>query len=124
MGFIQHTPTQHHPPQTSTNMVDKVALASQYIKARLAEDNDTVLSLVADDISLVSQKDGTHEGKEAFAKYLKSVKPTGKWQDPVLEGEQVIIKGTVTVMFINWSVASFLHFNDEGKINKIEIKRV
>ena len=35
---------------------DKVALASQYIKARLAEDNDTVLSLVADDIVLVSQK--------------------------------------------------------------------
>jgi ketosteroid isomerase-like protein len=37
-------------------MVDKVALASQYIKARLAEDNDTVLSLVTDDIVLVSQR--------------------------------------------------------------------
>jgi hypothetical protein len=69
-------------------------------------------------------RDGTHEGKEAFAKYLKAVKPTGKWQDPVLEGEQVVIKGAVTVMFINWSVASFLEFNDEGKITKIEIKRV
>ncbi|ELR24868.1 uncharacterized protein ACA1_175430 [Acanthamoeba castellanii str. Neff] len=105
-------------------MVDKVALASQYIKARLAEDNDTVLSLVTDDIVLVSQRDGTHEGKEAFTKYLKSVKPTGKWQDPVLEGDQVVIKGTVTVIFINWSVASFLDFNDDGKITKIEIKRV
>jgi hypothetical protein len=69
-------------------------------------------------------RDGTHEGKEAFTKYLKSVKPTGKWQDPVLEGDQVVIKGTVTVMFINWSVASFLDFNDDGKITKIEIKRV
>jgi hypothetical protein len=132
-------------------MADKVALASQYIKARLAEENDTCLSLVSDDIVLVSQKyasppkthsahfdrfwflngwlwpsrrDGTHEGKEAFGKYLKAVKPTGKWQDPVEEGDQVVIKGSVTVMFIPWSVACFLEFNADNKINKIEIKRV
>jgi ketosteroid isomerase-like protein len=105
-------------------MVDKVAIAAQYMKARLAEDKQTLLGLVSDDVTLISSRDGTHQGKEAFAKYLEAVKPTGKWEDPVLEGDQVVVKGSVTILFIPWSVASYFTFNEEGKITKIEIKRV
>ena len=104
-------------------MGDKIDVAKQYIKARLAEDIPTILGLVTDDIVLESQRDGTHTGKEAFEAYLKKTKPTGKWQDPEADGDKVVIKGSVTVMFIPFSVISIFEFSSDGKISKIEIKK-
>eukprot|EP01089_Gocevia_fonbrunei_P018762 TRINITY_DN643_c0_g1_i1.p1 TRINITY_DN643_c0_g1~~TRINITY_DN643_c0_g1_i1.p1 ORF type:complete len:121 (-),score=28.33 TRINITY_DN643_c0_g1_i1:44-361(-) len=105
-------------------MADKVEIVKQYMKARMAEDHATLLSLVSDDVVVESSRDGKHEGKDAYTAYLKKIKPTGTWEDPVADGDQVLVKGKVTVMFIPWSVGSHFTFNSDGKISHINTAKL
>ena len=101
-----------------------LTVANQYIKARLAGDNATVLSLVTDDVHFISQRDGEKNGKREFAKYLDDVKPQGTWSDAVLQSDgTVTISGKVKlVAFISIPVKSTFEFRG-GLISKISIRR-
>lgn len=101
----------------------EITTAKTYMDARLASKPDTALQFVHDDIEFTSARDGTHNGKAAFAAYLAKTPPTGTWQDPVVENGQVVIRGKVKfALMIPVSVIAKFTFQD-GKIRKLSIDR-
>ena len=101
-----------------------LTIANQYIKARLAGDNNTVLSLVTDDIHFCHQRDGEKDGKREFAKYLETTEPQGTWSNAVLQNDETVtITGKVKLMgFISIPVKATFEFRGD-LINKISTKR-
>ena len=100
------------------------------------------MALCADDVVLESSKDGTKSGKAEFKAYLEKVfyvssslsvdtsfifavcfqnGPKGTWQDPVADGDNVIVMGKVSFMMIPVSVKAVFSFNSDDKITKIVI---
>ena len=110
----------------------RVEIVKAYMKARTANNADEVGTYVADDIVLVSERDGTKTGKEEFLAYvrvrrgapdllraagaaaaterlggwrspalarcvLQATPSNGTFQDPVEEGDKVVLNGTVSV---------------------------
>jgi len=104
-------------------MSNRVAIVSKYMEHRQAQRNDEVLKLVADNVKLISARDGTFDGKAAFLEYLSKTEPTGTWEDPHDDGATISVPGKVKVALINWSIRATFTFNSNDLIEKIEIKK-
>jgi len=77
---------------------------------------------VADTISFTDSSDHHHNGKEAFALYLKDAPPPSRWEEPFVEGTGVTVNGEVQKMWVWWGVT--VHFTFSGdKISTIKISR-
>eukprot|EP01097_Dermamoeba_algensis_P009304 TRINITY_DN6526_c0_g1_i1.p1 TRINITY_DN6526_c0_g1~~TRINITY_DN6526_c0_g1_i1.p1 ORF type:complete len:104 (-),score=29.80 TRINITY_DN6526_c0_g1_i1:48-359(-) len=99
-----------------------VDIVQKYMDARMGQKHEEVVNYVTDDVVLISAKDGTHSGKEAFLKYVKNTPPTGTWEKPQEAGSQVTVAGKVRFLMMDWNVKSYFDFSND-KISKIEIKR-
>ena len=101
----------------------KLTIAKQYFAYRMQEKNTELLQLVADDILLESERDGTYRGREEFKKYLDSIKPSGTWGEPVVQGENVVIPGKIRFLMMDWNVLGTCSFNKDNLINHIKLAR-
>eukprot|EP01101_Sappina_pedata_P000118 TRINITY_DN10118_c0_g1_i1.p2 TRINITY_DN10118_c0_g1~~TRINITY_DN10118_c0_g1_i1.p2 ORF type:complete len:122 (+),score=67.97 TRINITY_DN10118_c0_g1_i1:43-366(+) len=107
-------------------MSPRSEIVKNYMSSRISKNNEQVVSLVADNITLVSSKDGTYEGKEAFAQYIDKVDPSGTFdEEPTLQEDgSYILKGKVRFLLMDWNVRVIFFFNADDKIEKIDIARV
>lgn len=95
--------------------------AKQYMNARLAGDQATVMRLISDNIHFVSQRDGEFTGKPAFQQYLGRTKVEGSWEEPrVGEGGLVHIDGQIKWMgVLPVSVKGVFRFGRDGKVEEL-----
>ena len=93
----------------------------KYVSARKHRDTTAILDLVADDIEVYSQRDGTYNGKKDFVAYLQKTKVEGTWEDPVVDPDQgiVVVRGVVKILFLPISVKSEFRFTNNGLIRSI-----
>ena len=107
-------------------MADKTELAKQYMALfQDQEKQDEMLAMLADDIVMSNPMSGTISGKDALTTQMQN-RPAGAgaggmditWADPEESGDAVKIVGTGSPF---GPVQVLLSFNDDDKINKIDI---
>lgn len=103
-------------------MASKIQTVEAYLNARTANEIGKCLTLVTDDVVMVSSRDGTFKGREQFEKYLKKTQPSGTFQEPVLNGDEVDVVGTVKLIGFEVGVKAHFKFEDE-QISKIVLTK-
>ena len=106
-------------------MPSKTDVAKEYLDKSMANDIDTVLTLVTDDVVLNRPMMGAVTGKEAMAEAMRNRPPgmagmTPTFGEPTEEGETVKVKGDLPpglpVPSLTWTFS----FTDD-KISRIDI---
>lgn len=97
--------------------------AQRYMKLRIQGNVDDILKLVSDDVVLKSSRDGEFRGKAQFEKYVRTVKPTGSWQNASWNDEKkrAEIRGLVRILRIPVAVVAHFGFNRSGQIDSIVV---
>lgn len=99
----------------------------RYYNYRMLGDHESLLNLCTEDITVVSERDGTHTGQNEVRAYLQKVKPqsTMTWGETRrLSETRLGVQGTVRVFFIDVNVVGFYDFDSKsGKIRRIEVGR-
>lgn len=105
-------------------MSDHVDVVKKYRDYRREGDVDGALALCNADIVVQSERDGTHEGKEAVRAYMEKVKPSGEWQEPcALDSGRVYVQGKVEAFRMLWDVVGLFDFDGDDRIEKIKLVR-
>ena len=107
-------------------MASKTELAQQYMGLFRDESKvEEMLAMLAGDIVMSNPMSGTISGKDALKQQMQN-RPAGgaggageiSWADPEEDGDDVKIVGTGSPF---GPVKVLLGFNEDGKINKIDI---
>lgn len=103
-------------------MADRIALARQYLQLQRDGKIDEAVAMLADDVVASNPMTGTQTGKAAVEAGIRS-RPAGggmqlQWSEPELEGDSVKIVATGAPF---GPIKVVLGFNDEDKINRIDV---
>ncbi|HXF50916.1 MAG TPA: nuclear transport factor 2 family protein [Dehalococcoidia bacterium] len=103
-------------------MGDRIALARRYLELQRDGKIDEAVAMLADDVVSSNPMTGTQTGKAAVEAGIRN-RPAGggmqlQWSEPELEGDNVKIVATGAPF---GPIKVVLGFNDEDKINRIEV---
>ena len=102
-----------------SSLIDRVNI---YKKHRQAGNHKEILSLCADNITLIDAQGARICGQESFLNYLQKQTPESRWEEPKAVGpKRVELKGQVSKMWMWWNVHIHFDFDDEEKIYSITI---
>lgn len=84
---------------------------------------EELLRLVSDDVVLESSRDGRHAGRDGLERYVRRVKPVGRWEKAAWNEEmgRAEIKGLVKILVVSVNVTAHFGFDRRGKINQIYV---
>lgn len=99
---------------------------NQYFQFRRAGDTNACLQLMSPDVVLVSQKDGTFQGKDGLRQYLQKNPFQGEWNRPYYSPVDRCYRadGLVKIFFLPVRVKILCDLNSEGLIKKVWIGRL
>jgi len=96
-------------------------IVTNYITYRKAENYDSLLACLSDNIEINSV--GTiHSGKDEVLKYFEANKAEGEWNPPeTSDMGDITVDGKVYKYFMWWNVQAIFQFDSNDKIQKITI---
>jgi len=99
---------------------------NQYLRYRQSGDVEACVSLVSDQFSLVSQRDGSFQGKDGLRRYLRQIPYQGTWGQPYWSGvdRSFRVDGKVHLVgLIPVKVKILCNLNGQGQIESVWVGR-
>jgi len=101
----------------------RIGQIRKYMIARQNGDLDACLSILSDDFSFYSQKDGSYNGKQEFLQYLNKNPYKGKWGEPYFDKGRYRVDGTVKILMIPINVKIEFDFDQNDKVCRASVTK-